>query len=151
MIRILSNSSPQAKAFLNFMRNDLEQHRVKLTFSRTRKVRFSHAIYTDAYFLEPTSKKWGRIRVGTGNRKPINILMTLAHEYAHFLQWRRREKEWRSGNEDLIEGEKYVELEKRTEKSAIELLREWHIPANYRAVRMRSKAYIAYLRETEGA
>lgn len=151
MIRILSNSSPEAKAFLAHMRNDLAQHRVKLTFSRAKMVRFSHGIYTAAYFLEPGARKWGRIRVGTGNRKPINILMTLAHEYAHFLQWKNRDKAWSRGTEDLIEGQKYIELEKRTEKSAIELLREWGIPANYQAVRMRSKAYIAYLRETEMA
>ena len=151
MIRILSNSSPEAKALLAHMRNDLAQHRVKLTFSRAKMVRFSHGIYTAAYFLEPSARKWGRIRVGTGNRKPINILMTLAHEYAHFLQWKKKERVWTKATQDLIEGQKYIELEKRTEKSAIELLREWGIPANYQAVRMRSKAYIAYLRETESA
>jgi len=151
MIRILSNSSPQTKAFLKFIRNDLEQHRVKLTFSRTKMVRFSHGMYTAGYFLEPSARKWGKIRVGTGNRKPINILMNIAHEYAHFLQWKRREKEWSKGHGDLIEGSKYIALEKRTEKTAIELLKEWGIPANYNAVRMRSNAYIAYLRESETA
>jgi catalase len=87
--------------------------------------------------------------VGTGNRKPINILQNIAHEYVHFIQWREGDNAWITGDGDLIEGSSYVELEKRTERDAIALLRDWGIPANYNAMRMRSKAYIAHLRRTE--
>jgi hypothetical protein len=149
MIRTLSNSSPEAKDFLKFIREELHNNKVKLAFSRTRKVRFSHGVYTAGYFLEPTPRKWGILRVGTGNRKPINILQNIAHEYVHFIQWREGDNAWTKGDGDLIEGSSYVELEKRTEKDAIALLRDWGIPANYNAMRMRSKAYIAHLRRTE--
>ena len=71
MIRTLSNSSPEAKNFLKFIREELHNNKVKLAFSRTRKVRFSHGVYAAGYFLVPTPRKWGVLRVGTGNRKPI--------------------------------------------------------------------------------
>ncbi len=149
MIRILSNSSPQAKAFLAHMREDLQNHNVKLIFSRTRMVRFAHGVYTAGYFKEPSPRKAGCIRVGTGNRKPITILANLTHEYAHFLQWKNNDKAWTRSNEDFIEGSSYIELEQRTERQTISLLREWEIPANYNAIRMRSRSYITFLRNTE--
>ena len=149
MIRALSRTSPEAKEFIKFLRDDLRKHRVHLRFSKTRKVRFSKDLLTAGFFLEPTERKWGMIRVGCGNRKPIHILMTLAHEYAHFLQWKRHDRIWSQSEEDLINGDAYIELEKRTEQDAISLLREWNIPANYGAIRSRSRAYISYLRDTE--
>ncbi len=149
MIRALSRTSPEAKEFIKFLRIDLSQHRVHLKFSKTRKVRFSKDLLTAGFFLEPTDRKWGMIRIGCGNRKPINILMTLAHEYAHFIQWKRHDSIWKHFTDDPLCGLAYVELEKRTESDAVNLLREWNIPANYGAIRSRSRAYISYLRDTE--
>lgn len=149
MIRALSRTSPEAKEFLKFLRDDLKSHRVHLKFSKTRKVRFSKDLLTAGFFCEPTDRKWGIIRIGCGNRKPINILMTLAHEYAHFLQWKKHDRIWVQMSNDPICGLAYVELEKRTEQDALNLLREWHIPANYGAIRSRSRSYISYLRDTE--
>jgi hypothetical protein len=149
MIRTLSKSSPQAKEFLNFIKQDLKAHRVNLSFARTRKVRFSKGILTAGFFVEPSSRRQGQVRVGTGNRKPINILINLAHEYIHFLQWKHGDKIWTQSNGDLIEGSSYIAVEKQTERDAIRLLRDWNIPANYNAIRSRSRAYIAHLRRTE--
>jgi hypothetical protein len=149
MIRALCRTSPEAKEFIKFLRDDLRSHRVHLSFSKTRMVRFSKNLLTAGFFLEPTGRKWGMIRVGCGNRKPINILMNLTHEYVHFLQWKNRDSLWTHGNGDHINGSQYVELEERTEQDAISLLREWNIPANYGAIRSRSRSYISYLRDTE--
>lgn len=149
MIRVLSNTSPQAKDFIKFIRSDLNAHNVGLRFSRTRMVKFSQGILTAGYFLEPSPRKRGVIRIGTGNRKPINILANLAHEYIHFLQWKNKDSLWESHDTDIIQGSDYVEIEKQTERDAIRLLREWHIPANYPAIRSRSRSYIAHLRRTE--
>ena len=149
MIRTLNNSSPEAKAFIRHLREDLLQHHVKLTFSRSRKVRFSGNLLTAGFFQEPTGTKWGKISIGTGNRKPITILTKLANEYSHFLQWKNGDTEWVHEQCDHIAGEKYVILEQRTEREAIRLLSTWKIPANFKAIRARSKAYIAYLRLTE--
>jgi hypothetical protein len=149
MIRTLSKHSPETKEFLKYIREDLKAHRVHLSFSRTRKVRFSKELLTAGFFQEPSHRKWGKIRIGSGNRKSINILVNLAHEYIHFLQWKNGDCQWTGGTEDFIEGESYILLEERTERDAIRLLREWGIPANYNAMRMRSKAYLAHLRRTE--
>ena len=149
MIRALSRTSPEAKEFIKFLRADLRQHRVHLRFSKTRMVRFSTNLLTAGFFVEPSERKWGMIRVGCGNRKPINILMNLAHEYAHFLQWKNRDSQWHNSDGDIFIGSDYVELEKKTERDAIRLLQEWNIPANYGAIRSRSRSYISYLRDTE--
>lgn len=149
MIRTLSNSSPEAKDFLKFIRNDLTAHRVRLKFSRGRLVRFGKGYSTAGYFEEPTARKWGCIKIGTGNRKPINILTNLIHEYCHFLQWKNGDRQWLKGNGDHIEGTSYILLEERTERESMRLIREWHLPVNHSAIRKRSRSYIAWLRSTE--
>lgn len=149
MIRTLSNTSPQAKDFLKFLRSDLHAHKVVLRFSRTRMVKFSEGVLTAGYFLEPSPRKNGLIRIGTGNRKPINVLANLAHEYIHFLQWKNNDSLWDSQDSDFIQGSEYLRIEQQTERDAIRLLQEWGIPANYPAIRSRSRSYIAYLRRTE--
>ena len=149
MIRALSRTSPEAMDFIKFIRADLQTHRVHLKFSRTRMVRFSKNLLTAGFFIEPTRTRWGLIRIGTGNRKPINILMNLAHEYTHFQQWKNQDLIWMNSDGDHIQGSSYIELEKLTESSAIHLLRSWNIPANYSAIRSRSRSYITYLRNTE--
>jgi hypothetical protein len=149
MIRVLSRTSNEAMNFLKFIREDLQKHKVRLVFSRFRMVRFSNNLLTAAYFEEPRATKWGMIRIGTGNRKPITVLTTLAHEYTHFLQWKNGDSLWVSQDSDIIQGTDYVEIEKQTERDAIRLLKEWRIPANYSAIRSRSRSYISYLRSTE--
>lgn len=149
MIRILSRINPSVRDFLTHMREDLNNHRVRLVFGRTRMVRFSNDLLTAGFFQEPSERKWGIIKVGTGNRKPITILTNLAHEYCHFLQWKSGDNQWHKADGNIIDGGSYLKLEEKTEKEAIRLLRDWRIPANYNAVRMRSNAYLSYLRSTE--
>lgn len=149
MIRTLSRQGTETKEFLKFIREDLRKNRVRLTFSRSRDVRFSGRLTTVGFFEEPTSRTWGRIRIGTGNRKPVTILTNLIHEYCHFLQWKNGDSEYHRSDSDWIDGERYVLLEERTEREAINLIREWNLPMNLSAVRKRSRAYIAWLRATQ--
>jgi hypothetical protein len=149
MIRALCKTSPEAREFLMYIREELRSHRIHLKFSKTRMVRFSSNLLTAGFFLEPSSRKWGMIKIGTGNRKPITILTNLAHEYAHFLQWKNHDTTWIGSSGDIISGRQYIDIEQRTERSAIRILQEWHIPANYVAIRKRSRSYISYLRSTE--
>ena len=148
MIRTLSNSSPEAKNFLKFIRHDLQTHRVHLKFSKGRSVRFNNVHSAAGYFEEPRGSQWGIIRVGTGNRKPINVLTNLIHEYCHFLQWKNGDSIWKKLHDgESIEGASYVTLEEHTERDSLRLIREWHLPVNHSAIRKRSRAYIAYLRQ----
>jgi hypothetical protein len=147
MIRTLNNSSPEAKNFLKFIRDDLRNNRVALKFSKSRDVRFDGITTTAAYFQEPCLKRQGIIRIGTGNRKPVNVLTNLIHEYCHFLQWKNGDAIWKRLRGDAIDGESYVTLEEHTERDSLRLIREWHLPVNHSAIRKRSRAYIAYLRQ----
>lgn len=149
MIRTLSRTSPEVKDFLKFIKEDLKNHRVHLKFSKNRNVRFSKTTTTAAYFHEPASNRWGSIRIGTGNRKPITILTNLVHEYCHFIQWKSGDSDWLNGNGDHIEGSRYVLLEERTEKEMISLMRSWNLPLNFSGIRKRSRSYIAWLRSNE--
>ena len=150
MIRTLNNSSPEAKNFLKFIRDDLRNNRVALKFSMSRDVRFDGITTTAAYFQEPCLKRQGIIRIGTGNRKPVNVLTNLIHEYCHFLQWKNRDTLWMDADTSSgIRGEKYILLEEQTEREAISLIRQWHLPVNLSAIRKRSRSYIAHLRTTE--
>ena len=149
MIRTLSRTSPEVKDFLKYIREDLKNHRVHLKFSKTRNVRFNKTTTTAAYFHEPASNRWGSIRIGTGNRKPITILTNLVHEYCHFIQWKNGDRDWINGNGDHIEGSRYVLLEERTEKEMISLMRSWNLPLNFSGIRKRSRSYIAWLRSNE--
>jgi hypothetical protein len=149
MIRTLSRHSPEAKSLLSHIRSELKENRVRLVFSRTRMVRFDGKQTTAAFFQEPTARKWGVIRIGTGTRKPINVLMNLCHEYVHFLQWKSGDHQWHTAKGDFIAGASYIAIEERTERDARAILREWHIPANHKAVKARSSAYLARLRVDE--
>lgn len=149
MIRALCRTSPEAHDFLMCIREELRSHRVHLKFAKTRMVRFDRNLLAAGFFLEPSTRKWGMIKIGTGNRKPITILTNLAHEYAHFLQWKNHDSAWDDSCGDIISGRQYIDIEQQTERSAIRILQEWHIPANYAAIRKRSRSYISYLRSTE--
>lgn len=149
MLRILSRTSPEVKVFLKFIREDLMNHRIHLKFSKNRNVRFNKTVTAAAFFQEPASNRWGSIRIGTGNRKPITILTNLVHEYCHFIQWKNGDRDWTHGNGDHFEGSRYVLLEERTEKEMISLMRSWNLPLNFSGIRKRSRSYIAWLRSNE--
>jgi len=149
MLRILSRTSPEVKDFLKYIREDLMNHRIHLKFSKTRNVRFNKTTTTAAFFHEPASNRWGSIRIGTGNRKPITILTNLVHEYCHFIQWKNGDRDWLKGSGDHFEGSRYVLLEERTEKEMISLMRSWNLPLNFSGIRKRSRSYIAWLRSNE--
>lgn len=147
MIRSLSNSSTEARDFLKFVREDLKAHRVHLRFTNTRMVRMTKGQpLVQGFFAEPLVTRWGIIKIPMRNKRHSTILANLAHEYCHFLQWKSNDRDY--NRHDGI-GNSYVRIEEKTEASAIALLKEWNIPLNYRAVKRRSNAYLAHLRESE--
>jgi hypothetical protein len=139
VIRTLENHSEPTKDFLNHIRGILHDYRVRLIFTTGKRVRHQDGDLCAGFFREPLSNRYGEIRIATGGKRISTVLAVLAHEYAHFLQWKNQERIY---TDDQVD---YVMLEKRTEAKAIELLKEWQVPLNYRAVKQRSQAYLTYL------
>ena len=67
MIRALCRTSPEAHEFITFIREELRSHRVHLKFAKTRMVRFDRNLLAAGFFLEPSTRKWGMIKIGTGH------------------------------------------------------------------------------------
>jgi hypothetical protein len=75
--------------------------------------------------------------VVAGGVSTPEVLHTLAHEYVHFLQWRRKDPIYDCTN--------YQKLEKYTEQEAIKLLRAHKVPINLVVVKKKSKRYLKSL------
>lgn len=85
------------------------------------------------YFLEPSRTK-GELKVAVKNIEPKEWIYTLAHEYAHFLQW--------FNNDPIYNTKSYEKLEIETERQAIKILRRFKIPMNFTLLKRQSKRYI---------
>lgn len=109
----------------------------------------SYSVYTKegsscyGFFSPPTSWKSGVLRVGIGNKPLEEWVLTLAHEYAHMMQW---------FNDDILfkeydyDDSLYYKLEIQTEKQAIKILKESGIRVT-ESLKTRSRKYIRRVRE----
>ena len=95
------------------------------------------------FFWEPSLHRRapGELRVATKNIPVSEWIVTLAHEYAHFLQWFR--------DDPVYNCDSYVEMEIATEREAFEILKQFRIPINYEAAKRKSKKYIAKIKRYE--
>lgn len=95
------------------------------------------------FFWEPSLHRRapGELRVATKNIPVSEWIVTLAHEYAHFLQWFR--------DDPVYNCDSYVEMEIATEREAFEILKQFGIPINYEAAKRKSKKYIAKIKRYE--
>lgn len=95
------------------------------------------------FFWEPSLHRRapGQLRVAVKNIPVSEWIVTLAHEYAHFLQWFR--------DDPIYNCDSYLEMEIATEREAFEILRQFQIPINYETAKRKSKKYIAKVRRTE--
>lgn len=83
----------------------------------------------------------GMLKIATRDIPVSEWIVTLAHEYAHFLQWFR--------DDPVYESDSYLELEIATEREAFQILKRFGIPINYEAAKRKSKKYIAKVRKEE--
>ena len=133
-----------------YLKNPRVQHFLKTVRSQCRKtnVRFSlspgYEVNSDGercqgYFLEPDHPKGvrGELRVAIGGRRPSDWLYTLAHEYAHFLQWMR--------DDPIFRERDYMTLEVATEREALELCRSFKLPIPRRILLREHKKYMRKL------
>ena len=100
------------------------------------------------FFQEPTvrgdlrnRKNAGMLKIATKDIPVSEWIVTLAHEYAHFLQWFR--------DDPVYESDSYLELEIATEREAFEILKRFDIPINYEAAKRKSQKYIAKIKHEE--
>jgi len=100
------------------------------------------------FFQEPTvrgdlrnRKNAGMLKIATKDIPVSEWIVTLAHEYAHFLQWFR--------DDPIYESDSYLELEIATEREALEILKRFDIPINYEAAKRKSQKYIAKIKREE--
>lgn len=104
------------------------------------------------FFQEPYGNTGGRstlqhsgmLKIATKGIPVSEWLCTLAHEYAHFLQWFRGDEFYCY---DTDEG--YVQMEVETEREAFEILKRFGVPINYEAARRKSKKYLDKIRREE--
>lgn len=79
----------------------------------------------------------GQLRVAVGGRRTSDWLYTLAHEYAHFLQWMRDDPIWKEKD--------YLTLEKQTEAEALHLCRQFKLPIPRRVLLREHRKYMRKL------
>jgi len=82
----------------------------------------------------------GSIKVAIGGRRSGEWLYSLAHEYAHFLQWRN--------DDPIYETEDYLKLEIHTEQQALELCKEFKLPMPRKQLLIERKKYISRLKRS---
>lgn len=103
------------------------------------------------YFQEPFTSTGGKnakhnagvLKIATRDIPVSEWICTLAHEYAHFLQWFRSDPLYSAGDDE------YLKQEIETEREAFRILKRFGIPINYDAAKRKSQRYIAKLKKDE--
>jgi predicted SprT family Zn-dependent metalloprotease len=114
---------------------------IEFSLSRAKSVYTKDGYSCAGFFLPPDKKKRGKIRVATGKLSIDDWIFTLAHEYAHLLQWFERDPlfELHDKNEEF-----YIRLERKTEKKAMQILRKFKIPVTKKQKKI-SESYLRRL------
>ena len=146
---LLENARVQA--FLSTVRSQCQKCNVKFILANANYVGGkSKQEQLLGFFWEPTMNRTGspKSRYCAGMLKvaikgiPVSEwIVTLAHEYAHFLQWFR--------DDPVYNSDSYLEMEIATEREAFEILKRFEIPINYETAKRKSKKYIEKVRRDE--
>lgn len=118
--------------FIKFIKGECKKHNTVLRFTKWKSViddEENENIY--GYFEIPRGARKGTIKVAAGGPRTV-WLHTLAHEYAHFEYWIKKNKFRKS----------YILDERRTEERALEILKEWKLPIDHEVRRKQSVRYI---------
>ena len=131
-------NNPRVQHFLQTVRVQCKKCNVRFTLSSGYEVN-GGGERCQGYFIEPWHRKGhrGQLRVAVGGRRTSDWLYTLAHEYAHFLQWMRDDPIW--GEQD------YLTLEKQTEAEALDLCRQFKLPIPRRVLLREHRKYMRKL------
>lgn len=144
---LLENARVQA--LISTVRSQCRKCNVRFVLADTNQVggRGKNSLW--GYFQEPhvrtgahrTPDCAGMLKIATRDIPVSEWIVTLAHEYAHFLQWFR--------DDPIYNCDSYLEMEIATEREAFEILNRFGIPINYEAAKRKSKKYLAKVRKEE--
>ena len=144
---LLDNARVQL--FLSTVRSQCRKCNVQFVLADAHEVggRGKNSLW--GFFQEPTVRtsnlrnrgNAGMLKIATKDIPVSEWIVTLAHEYAHFLQWFR--------DDPIYESDSYLELEIATEREAFEILKRFGIPINYEAAKRKSKKYIDKIKHEE--
>jgi len=133
----LKNS--KVRTFIRTVRAQCRKCNVRLILSKGYEVNAFDGERCQGYFCEPEHELAlpGRLTVATGRRRTADWLFTLAHEYAHFLQWRDDSPLWLEPD--------YYTLETHTEKEALKICRQFKLPIPRRVLLSEHRKYMKKL------
>jgi len=132
-----NNWHPKIKEFVRHIRDHAASRNVRLYFSPRKYIKdASTPKGLLGYFIEPDSEDSGRIVVAYKHPMPT-VIHTLAHEYAHFIQWEERMA--------CYVKDHYIAQERNAEIRAIKLLYEFQIPIDLQVRERQALRYIAKL------
>ena len=141
--------SARVQLFLSTVRSQCRKCNVQFVLADAHQVggRGKNSLW--GFFQEPTVRTGdlrnrgnaGMLKIATKDIPVSEWIVTLAHEYAHFLQWFR--------DDPIYESDSYLELEIATEREAFEILKRFGIPINYEAAKRKSKKYIDKIKREE--
>lgn len=127
--------------FITTIRSQCRKCNVRFSLSKGYEVNIDGE-RVQGYFQEPVHSRYahGILRVGIGARRTSDWLYTLAHEYAHFLQWMR--------DDPIFDTPHYYDLEAQTETEALEICREFKLPIPRRVLLKEHHRYMKKLGRT---
>ena len=127
-----------AKTILEYVKEEIEKHNIELKIVKGyRLVYDSEKCY--GYFEPPLKTKKGKLALAIGEKRHVDYLWDLAHEFAHFRQWKREDPIYLKHQ---IDDSIYPLLEKRTEKEAQKIFENWGLNTSKR-LKNRSKKYLS--------
>lgn len=127
----------KAKEILQDVKEEVEKYNITVKTSQSYKV-IVESERCFGYFLPPENRKKGKLVVATGDKRHVDYLWDLAHELAHFRQWRRDDPIYLK---HLKDDSAYYVLEHKTEKEAKKIFSNWGIRISDR-LKKRSKKYL---------
>lgn len=127
----------KAKQIIQGVRREIEQYNVILKVTSGRKIWYeSEKCY--GYFVAPIKKKKGELAIAIGDKRHVDYLWDLAHELAHFRQWKREDPIFEKYEKDES---LYYTLEQMTEREAQRIFSGWGLRPSKR-LKKRSKKYL---------
>lgn len=133
--------SEEVRHFIKIVKYQCKCLGINFALSKAKSVYTKDGYSCAGFFLPPDKKTKGKIRVATGKLSVDDWIFTLAHEYAHLLQWFEKDElfELHDKNQDF-----YIKLERKTERRAMQILRKFNIPVTRRQKRI-SESYLRRL------